>query len=121
MLDAGIGGDLDTVAKHIGKILQMNQRGDKEAVDQQLKNMRQNLVFCIQNVHPGMMAFATLVHSIDGKVYDDISDSGLDKVLKALNKRKFSIGIILKWLESGKKKLSPGSKSYFRNSMMQAS
>lgn len=110
-LDSGIGSTMDDVDKHIMGAVQMVQRGDKELAVNKLLNMRQGIQFAIENVSPKSMAFAVLVHKIDGKVVDDITDNGLKKVIKLLSETKVTYGMVKAIVEFVKKKLRKKRKS----------
>lgn len=110
MMDAGLGSDMDSVDKHIGELMVMNQKGDKAFVHNKLVNLRQNIYFIMQNVSPKMLAFAVLVKTIDGKEYNDISENGLQKVVDILGNKGFIFKSVVLWLDECKKKLTKRSR-----------
>lgn len=84
LVDAGVGSDLSSFDAHIERVVRFIKIDKKEEAAKEMENMRQNIYMMMQEVSPQHMAFACLVHSIDGKIYDDMSDDGLRKVLTLL-------------------------------------
>lgn len=83
LIDAGIGSDLSDFDRHIEKVvLQMKSAPEQAATE--LENLRQNVYFIHSGVNPRHLAFAALVKEIDGQPYDDLSDSGLQRVTELL-------------------------------------
>lgn len=111
LIDSGIGSDIDSVDSHIVKIAKLVNSGNNAKAMQELQNMRQNMHMIVQNVSPKYMAFAALVHSIDGVVVTDLSDSNLVEIINSISSVKASIvDNILEWL---KKKLQTELETYF--------
>lgn len=110
MLDAGLGSDVDSVDQHIVNIAKLINTDTKKAV-QELQNMRQNMHLIVNELSPKYMAFASLVHSIDGEEVTDLSDSNLKSIIGRINKVKnYKIVDLLLWL---KKKLYIELEQYF--------
>ena len=84
LVDAGIGSDLTSFDAHIERVVRYIRSDKREEAAKEMENMRQNIYLLMEGVNPRHMAFACLVHSIDGKCYDDMSDDGLQKVLQLL-------------------------------------
>jgi len=89
-VDAGIGSTMDDYDRHASSLLQMINRGDKATAIQQVLNMRQNIQFAIENVSPKSMAFACLVHKVDGVPFTDITEHGMQKLLSVLSSNALS-------------------------------
>lgn len=84
LIDAGIGGDIEAFDRHTEKIRRYLAQGKTEQAGQELSNLRQ-CVFMVQSeLNPGHRAFACLVESIDGERTEDLSDAGLERVLRML-------------------------------------
>ena len=99
MLDAGLGSDVDSVDQHIVNIAKLINTDKKKAV-QELQNMRQNMHLIVNELSPKYMAFASLIHSIDGKEVTDLSDSNLKSIIEQINKVKnYKIVDLLLWLK----------------------
>lgn len=111
LIDSGIGSDVDSIDSHIVKIAKLINSGNSAKAMQELQNMRQNMHMIVQNVSPKYMAFAALVHSIDGVVVTDLSDSNLVEIISSISSVKASVvDNILEWL---KKKLQTELETYF--------
>lgn len=85
LIDAGIGSDLQEFDNHIEKIIRYNRSKQPELVEVEIDNLRQNVYFVQNGISPRNLAFCALVKSVDGKIYDDITESGLKRVLELLN------------------------------------
>lgn len=113
-LKIGIGSTAQDIDNHIVGLAQMIQRGDKEIAINKLMNMGQCIKFAIENVSPESMAFAVLVHKINGVEMNDVTDHGLNKVISLLSEIKVSYGMIKSIVEFVKKKLKKKSKFTFQ-------
>ena len=85
MLDGIIGNSFEDIdGTHLRTISLLHD--DKEKQLQAIQNLRE-LIFAIENrVNYQHHAFAVFVHSIDDKLTDDISDSGIKDTLAKLAK-----------------------------------
>lgn len=113
LIDSGLGSDIDSVDNHIVNIARLINTGDKKQAMLELQNMRQNLHMIVSNVSPKHLAFAALIHSIDGEEQKDLSDAHLQELINDLNEMPH--GILLDILASLKKKLSTDLETYFPN------
>lgn len=103
LLDAGIGSDIDDVDGHIFKIAKFLNANNIEKAYTELQNLRQNIAFISSEISPKFLAFATLIHSINGKRLMDLSDTNLKAIIAELNAEKASK--VLSILEKIKKNL----------------
>lgn len=111
LIDSGIGSDADDIDAHITRIAKFIKAGNNKKALQELQNMRQNMYMVNNEISPKYLAFAALIHSIDGKENKDLSDDGLKALLKELNTVKHSvIAEFLLWL---KKKVASELETYF--------
>ncbi len=86
MLHDNIGssiGDFDS--NHFNKIALL--AGDKEKCKAALQNWRILYFNIINEINAEHLSFACLIHSINGKENDDLSEDALNKVLKDLSDR----------------------------------
>lgn len=105
LIDSGIGSDVDDIDSHIVKIAKYINAGDHKKALAELQNMRQNMYMVNCEISPKYMAFAALIHSVDGKEVTDLSDDGLKNLLQDIKEIKHSTVVeFLQWL---KKKLRP--------------
>lgn len=111
LIDSGIGSDADDIDAHIVKIAKFIKANNNKKALQELQNMRQNMYMVNNEISPKYLAFAALIHSIDGKEVNDLSDDGLKKMLQDLKDIKHSKVIdFLLWL---KKKVTSELETYF--------
>lgn len=111
LIDSGIGSDADDIDAHIVKIAKFIKANNNKKALQELQNMRQNMYMVNNEISPKYLAFAALIHSIDGKEVNDLSDDGLKKLLQGLKDIKHSKVIdFLLWL---KKKVTSEIETYF--------
>lgn len=110
LLDTGLGSDIDSVDTHIVNLAKLIKADTKKAV-QELQNLRQNMHMIVSEISPKYMAFAALIHSINGKKLDNLSDDYLKCVLDEIKEIKHSvIADFLVWV---KKKLNTELETYF--------
>lgn len=118
LIDSGIGSDMNDIDAHIIKVAKFIKANDSKKALQELQNMRQNMYMINNEISPKCLAFAALVHSIDGKEITDLSDDGLKAVLEAINTSKHSKIIeVLAWL---KKKVLSELEIYFPEDFIKA-
>ena len=111
LIDSGIGSDADDIDAHIIKIAKFIKANNNKKALQELQNMRQNMYMVNNEISPKYLAFAALIHSIDGKEVNDLSDDGLKKLLEDLKSIKHSKVIdFLLWI---KKKVTNELETYF--------
>lgn len=111
LIDSGIGSDADDIDAHIIKIAKFIKANNNKKALQELQNMRQNMYMVNSEISPKYLAFAALIHSVDGKEVNDLSDDGLKKLLHDLKDIKHSKVIeFLLWL---KKKVTSELETYF--------
>lgn len=111
LIDSGIGSDVDDIDAHITRIAKFIKANNNKKALQELQNMRQNMYMVNSGISPKYLAFAALIHSVDGKEVNDLSDDGLKALLKELKEIKHSKVIdFLLWL---KKKVANELEIYF--------
>lgn len=118
LIDSGIGSDVDDVDSHIVKLAKFINAGDSVNAMQELQNMRQNLYMINMEISPKYLAFAALIHSVNGKKVCDISDDGLKDILRKLTSVKHSK--ILELLLEFKKKMQEEIEAYFPEDFVSA-
>ena len=111
LIDSGIGSDADDIDAHITRVAKFIKSNNAKKALQELQNMRQNMYMVNSEISPKYLAFAALIHSVDGKEVNDLSDDGLKKLLQDLKEVKHSKVIdFLLWL---KKKVTSELEIYF--------
>ena len=100
LIDSGIGSDVDDIDAHIARIAKFIKSNNAKKALQELQNMRQSMYMVNSEISPKYLAFAALIHSIDGEEVNDLSDDGLKNVLAKLKEIKHSKIIdFLVWLK----------------------
>lgn len=111
LIDSGIGSDADDIDAHVTRVAKFIKSNNAKKALQELQNMRQNMYMINNEISPKYLAFAALIHSIDGEELNDLSDDGLKNVLAKLREIKHSKVIdFLTWL---KKKVNTELETYF--------
>lgn len=111
LIDSGIGSDADDIDAHIVKVAKFIKANDNKKALQELQNLRQNMHMVNSEISPKYMAFAALIHSIDGRQVTDLSDENLKSIIEQLKTVKHSKIIeFLLWL---KKKVAFELETYF--------
>ena len=87
LIDRGIGSDMQDVLSHIDRA-KIYIKSNPAMAATELDNMRQSIYLLVDELSPKHMAFAALVHKIDGEEMNDISDAGLKRVLEILSEAK---------------------------------
>lgn len=111
LIDSGIGSDADDIDSHIVRIARYIKSNNSKKALQELQNMRQSIYMVNSEISPKYLAFAALIHSVNGKEVNDLSDDGLKKLLQDIKEVKHSKVIdFLLWL---KKKVQTELETYF--------
>lgn len=111
LVDAGIGGDINAFDQRTERARRFLMKGDTENARKEMENLRQCVYLIQTGLSPKHLAFAALVTKIDGKVYEDLSDDGLLKVVKILSEG--TEGEITGAVESAKKKIDTDLTLFF--------
>ena len=90
IVDSGLGSDIDSVDEHLVNLAKLI-KSDKDKAQQELQNLRQTMHLIVSGISPNYLAFAALIHSIDGKVVEDLSDENLKSIIEKLQKAKHSM------------------------------
>lgn len=111
LVDVGIGGDLLDADGHIERASRFMQVGQVKEAKTELENLRGNLYMIQSEVSPKFRAFAALIVSVDGVLFDDFSDDGVERVLNMLQDT--HVSQVTATLEAVKKKISQELEAYF--------
>lgn len=85
MIGSEVGSSFEDYDQRTVKALAFLQKGMVQEAIQELNNRRQAVFNAFNEYDPKNRAFAVLVKKIDNVEYNDISSSGLDKVLENLD------------------------------------
>jgi len=102
-IDANIGSSINDILAHISQLTRLLEKEDNKAAIVQLQNYGQALVFIITKTSPENLAFAALIHSINGKRVTDYSDENMKEILKDLSGHGLTVGIVKNFLTYVKK------------------
>lgn len=116
MIGAGIGENIEDADRHYLHLQEMNERGDKISMSKEIVNLRQSMVYAINDISPTSLAFAITIKSIDGVDCNDTSEYGLQCTLSKLYDQGIVWGLIKRAVELLKKKWRPRLKSISRTS-----
>lgn len=115
MLDSGIGSDMNSVDSHLSNIARFANKDDKDGLKKEVDNLRQNFYFITSKTSPEMMAFVSLIKSINGiDLPDVITDMVLDNTQKDLMGKRITVGKIRGFLTHVKKNLKRKLKPFSR-------
>lgn len=103
--DIGIGSDLKSYDKHLGGLYGFLKHKDMESAIQEIQNMRSNIFYMIEKIDLKSFCFATMIHSINGKVYDDFTEDGIKDCIKELSRHGLKGSEVREQVEDIKKKL----------------
>ena len=85
LIEAGLGSDLKSIGSHFGKLFEyLTQKMNEEAL-QETKNLYYNIHLIMEEINVESLAFACLIHSIDGKEVIDTSEEGLKLTVAQLS------------------------------------
>lgn len=93
LVDAGVGADIAAFDRHTERARVYMMQGKTDLAATEFENLRQCVYLIQQGINPKHRAFAVLVASIDGEPCDDLSDSGLDRVLERLDPKVSEVSI----------------------------
>lgn len=110
LIDSGVGSDINDIDQHITRLAKYI-KSDKALAIQELQNMRQNMYMIANGISPKYLAFAALIHSINGKKVEDLSDENLKSILNELKAVKHSW--LVDFLTGIKKKIQAELEVYF--------
>ena len=116
LIDSGLGSDADDVDRHIIRMAKLIKAGDSKKAMQELQNMRQNMHMVNSEISPKYLAFAALVHSIDGKEITDLSDENLKAVLDQINSVRHSrlLDLLMRLKKKSQTNLKPTFQEIFQ-------
>lgn len=110
LLSAGIGNDVESIQGHITQIYSALQKKDFERLKILFQNYHHALHFILEQIDTQSIAFACLVHSINGQLVTDISDDNLKAISERIT-RNIKRSEVLNLVQTIKKKLKRKSRS----------
>jgi len=111
---SGIGSDLEDIDSGMSALRGRIKTEPSEAIKQTV-NIQQALHFIMGNISPKMSAFCVLVYKMDGVLItdDDLTDTGINRMIKRLSKTRLSMALLSTFLTSFKKKVEREFEQFF--------
>ena len=113
LIATGIGSDVTSLQNHITLIYQALNKKDYDRLKTLFENYHHSIHLITEQIDTQCVAFACLVHSINGDEITDISDENLIKISKRITKNVRRVEA-LQVLEEIKKKLKMKPRSISR-------
>lgn len=85
VLSSGIGGDTESIMQKVNLIRKHIADNQPKKADVELLNLNQSLYFAVNSIDPKSVAFACLVHSIDGEEQTLLTEDAIHKLSQRLN------------------------------------
>ena len=102
VLHSGIGDDINAITTRLRKLSTLVNT-DKAKGIEEIDNLHQTFHFIEKGLDMKGYAFVALIHTIDGKEYNDMSEEGIKRTYEVINKASYkSVADIV---EAVKKKL----------------
>jgi hypothetical protein len=104
MLDAGVGSDHADADKTDQKIIRLIRNGNYDEAVKAVQNRNTLSRWMMEQVNPKMMSYIPLIHSIDGKPFNDYSEDGCRRMLDKLGKWGATKSLLSRIIDLAKKK-----------------
>jgi hypothetical protein len=112
----GIGSTIQDIDDHLSRASAFLTADKKEECIEELKNLRFGMFAALNEVRYDTMAFACMIHSVEGKRVDDYSFDGLSRLITYLSNKGLSNDKVEQILDEVKKNLKGNEKSTFQTS-----
>lgn len=104
LIETGVGSDLESIGKHFSKLFAfLGQKLVPESF-QETKNLYYNFFMLLEEINIPGIAFTCLVHSIDGKEINDLSEDNLKQATEQLSLLGVTQATVQEWNDLVKKK-----------------
>lgn len=111
LIDAHVGSDISDFDAHLERVIRYMKSGKNEMAQKELMMLRQNVFFIQTEVSPKNLAFAALIHTLDGEENTDLSDESLKALMAKLSD--VTVGELDTATDESKKKLDGELQVYF--------
>lgn len=111
LVDAHIGSDISDFDAHLERVFRYLETKKIDLAKKELMSLRQNVFFIQSEVSPKNMAFAALIHSLDGIENNDLSDDSLKTLIAKISDA--PAGELDTTIAESKKKLDDELRVYF--------
>jgi len=104
MISAGVGESLEDYNNRQAKAIGYVRSEDKKSALIELTNQQQCVFNALQEYSPSNMAFAVMVHSIDGQVFEKYDENTLEEIINKLEDIGLTKADLIEALREVKKK-----------------
>ena len=104
MIDLEVGSNIVDYDRRLSRAISYLNNDDSKSAGIELTNQRQCLYNALEGYSPRGMALAVMVHSIDGKIYENYQENDLNEILDKLDKIGFTKQLLDDTLDHLKKK-----------------
>lgn len=111
LIDANVGSDISDFDAHLERVFRYIRANKPDMAEKELMVLRQNVFFIQTEVSPKHLAFAALIHTLDGQQNEDLTDEALKALVAKLSD--VTVGEMNLAIEESKKKLDSELQVYF--------
>ena len=111
LIDAHVGSDISDFDAHLERVFRYIKTNNPEMAEKELLILRQNVFFIQTEVSPKHLAFAALIHTLDGQQNNDLTDEALKALVAKLSD--VTVEEMDTIIEESKKKLDGELQVYF--------
>ena len=108
LIDANVGSDISDFDAHLERVFRYIRANKPDMAEKELMVLRQNVFFIQTEVSPKHLAFAALIHTLDGQQNEDLTDEAFVAKLSDV-----TVGEMNSAIEESKKKLDSELQVYF--------
>lgn len=111
LVDAHVGSDISDFDAHLERVFRYIRTKKTDLAEKELMTLRQNVFFIQSEVSPKHLAFAALIHTLDGVENNDLSDESLKALVAKISD--VTVGELDSIISESKKKLDDELRVYF--------
>lgn len=111
MFESGLAPNANGVIGHLSRMSELLSAEEYDKLRLEIQNTYQAVSFIMEEMSPVSMAFACMVHKIDGELVTDLSDEAMKLLSYRLNRERAKV--LRSMVEELKKKLTLNSKPTF--------
>ena len=84
LIDSQIGSTIQDVDQRFQNLYLIAKNEDMAKMKAEINNLRQSIHFTLTETNTKMMSFISLIYSIDGKEFNDLSEEGIQRMSEKL-------------------------------------
>jgi len=104
LIESGVGSDMQAVGEHFQRLNEFLAYNMTAEALQEGRNLYYNFYMILEELNVKSLAFASLLHSIDGQPFDDVSEDNLKSTVDTLSAWGLSQKTVEHWVGDVKKK-----------------